>query len=239
MKSSKLARTLTALAIALTLTAIAATTAIAALPEFKIVDKPQFTLKGGKIHWEEVGGLGGYGCEESSGEGNITGAKTATVKLKFNKCKFDEKEFQTEGDKKGEITTGTLPVELVYTSKAKHEVGLIFNYESPAAKEKLEGPNRFAAWEITIVVGHPIHAEIRSGAIAPTTPVNTKTESYSITLAISEEKQNPRYYESETGGSIRFAPEMSLLGGMFTEGGLSDKFTLTNLPYDGNFEIKA
>jgi hypothetical protein len=232
MKQSKLARTLTALAIALTLTAIAATTATAALPEFSYVKifTPKFTLKGGKTQFEA--GSEAYKCEASSGEGSVTGAKTATAKLTLTGCSIGVESFQSPGAKKGEVKTGTLPVELVYTSKASHEVGLVFNYEAT----KKSPLTQFASWEFAGFAGK---LGVRGPIIAPATPVNTKTNTYTVTFSGSKGLQTPASYETEAGGKASAFPELALISEFYEQGAVENKWTLTDIPSEGEFEIKA
>jgi hypothetical protein len=236
MKRSKLARTLTGLTAALALTAITATTATAALPEFNYKGLPRFTLKGSKVAFDEAGGHS-YSCEVSKGEGKITGKKTATATLTLNKCSAPlGATCQSTGASIEEIKTGTLPVELVYTSKANHEAGLIFNYEAT----KKNPLTTFASWYCeSLLGGKTTGLGVRGSIIAPVTPVNTKTGSYTTKFEATKEVQSPTTYETETGEKLTAFPELALISEHFAEGAMTNQWTLTNIASEGEFEIKA
>lgn len=197
---------------------VSVASASAALPEFKkTVNNKKVTLTGGSdVTFTNVAGES-YGCVGSSGEGEITGAKTATVALKWQRCAAGSKSCTTSGDEAGEITTGSLPAELVYLSKEKHEVGLVVNYDETA----------FASW-VCGGIAHGIHGSI----LVPIGPVNTAAKSFTMDFTGEKGVQQPTSYEGAEG-KVSVRPTMSLISEAYYEGSLGDSLTLgTTLPLE-------
>jgi hypothetical protein len=214
-----------ALMAALAMAVLASASASAALPEFST---PGFsvTLKGGEVRFTSRNGAG-YGCAGSSGEFHITGVKTATVQLTFTQCEGPNLvHCQSPGSPAGEIRTGTLPVELVYLSKERHEAGLDVNYGTPKS-------TTIAKWTCGFAEG----LGIRNYILAPVTPVNTKTTSFTVKFAeAGQGEQNPRFYEGEAGEKVFAFPEEALLSSFYEEGMFRD---LVKLTAKEAYEVKA
>jgi hypothetical protein len=216
--SPKCRPVLVALVAMLTLGALTSASASAALPEFHHAKEIAlgYTLNGGEVKFKTNSGLS-YGCASSKGEGSVTGAKTATAKLTFKGCRAGFTPCQSEGAAAEEIKTGSLPVELVYISKEKHEAGLVFNYKPPL-------PFTFAKWAC-----NGTSQGIRNSIIAALTPVNTNTFSHTVTFAETNKAgiQNPTQYEDEEGKLITAWAEMQIVSTNWLQGALVNQLTLT------------
>jgi hypothetical protein len=180
------------------------------LPEFKkIVNNKKFTLTGGETHFRVVSGVN-WGCGGTSAEGELTGAKTATIAFRFGDCGVSGGKCTTEGDESGEITTGSLPAQLVYLSKEKREVGLVVNYHE----------TNFAAWHCPGVSGG-IHGSI----IVPITPVNKATKSFAMDFAGKEGIQQPTSFEGAEEKMFA-SPTMALISEIYQEGSMEASTSL-------------
>lgn len=131
-----------ALLAVLALTAIAASSALAALPEFLPGSGVTITGTSGKGALQIKGG-GTIKCEKDVPLGEINGAKTAAIDVHFEGCKAIGFAANSVGDAAGVILvkgTGTL----CYLSKAAKTVGLsvevspTLQIEVPTAKQKIE-----------------------------------------------------------------------------------------------------
>jgi hypothetical protein len=194
------------------------TTAVPGLPEFSPASKTLYTVKGGLVSFRTTAGLS-YTCTASKGEGEITGAKSATAKLTFTGCGTGTVKCQSEGAQSGEINTGTLPVELVYVSKEHHEAGLVFTFTTTwACNGTAQG--------------------IRNSIIAVLSPVNVSTTSHTVTFAETNTAgiQNPTQYENDEGKLVSAWAEMQIVSSAWLQGSLIDQLTLTT---PGPIEVKA
>jgi hypothetical protein len=194
------------------------------LPEFskEALEKPanKFTATGSGPGFREVTGTN-YGCDSSSAEGKFLTAKTASIEFKFKGCGADGSSCTTPGDESGEITTGSLPAQLVYLSKEKHEAALVVNYHE----------TDYATWDCPDVTEAGIHGSI----IVPITPVNTKTASLTLAFEGEEGKQKPRSFEGFEE-KMSASPTLSLLGGPFDEGSVESSMKITDVE---KIEVKA
>jgi hypothetical protein len=200
------------------------TAPVAGLPEFskEALHKPAnaFTVEGSTVVLKEVTGSN-FTCDSVKAEGKFLTAKTASIAFKFFNCGVSGAFCKTIGAGEGEITTGTLPAELVYLSKEKHEVGLVVNYHA----------TEFATWTCPTVKEGGIDGSI----IVPIAPVNTKTASFTLGFAGKEGVQQPSSFEGAEEKVSAF-PTMSLFGGSFEEGSLGSSMTISDLE---KVEIKA
>lgn len=209
----------------LALGAVSAAPALASsLPEFGKLNSGNRKLtltSSSEAKLETVTGFT-FRCGSSSGTGELTGAKTATIAFKFTGCGVNRASCTTSGDNEGEITTPSLPAELVYLSKEKHEAGLVVNYQQ----------TDLAAWECEAGSPGGIHGSI----IVPISPVNTSTTSHTLDFVGKEGTQQPTSYENAEGKKASAAPTMLLFAGGYTEGSLTDAFTATTKE---GLEVKA
>jgi hypothetical protein len=219
-------RALPALVAVFALSATAAATASAALPEFSgatfpvnyamtISHEVRFSSKEEFVH---------ITCERGGAEGQITGAKTLTAKFRFNGCKATgvggAVTCTTKGAASGEIRSETVQGAPVYTSKASKEVGIDFNIYEP---KKLLLPTfaDFSCGESAV--------QSRNGMIVPVTSLNKLATSYALNFKVDASGvQTPAQYENEAGEKIRNALGITWPGGAtFFEGGMTAETTLT------------
>jgi hypothetical protein len=231
---------LVAVAAALALAAAAASTATAAETLSFVSQSGRFplkgvTLKGGEIKFTTE--TESYGCSSSTGEGEITGHKTAKMTLSLKGCRYEGTACHNHGTIE-EIKTESLPVELVYTSKEHDEAGLDFNYQEPTEKHK-----QLVSWECTSGGNIFTGFGIRGSIISAVTPVNTSTLTHTVKFtrnSISRWVQSPTAYETEAGGKFEALPEMALLGSeVYREGSLTSTIEVTTTAGEGKLEIKA
>ena len=182
-----------------------------------------------------------YGCESLTGEGEFTSHKAGTMKFIFKGCRTGTgTTCQSSELTPTEITTGNLPVELVYTSKAKHEAALDLNYEEPTEAFPPPPRKQFALWRCT-APGVSAYGGIRGSILVPITPVNTQGNAFKLNLSQKEGVQSPGSYETEAGKSYKATPEMALISEFYSWGAIwSEKeLELTTPTIEGKFEVKA
>jgi hypothetical protein len=157
----------TAIMVALTVTAVASATAMAVAPEFNPA-KGTFTSKSGKAKLQVKGGAA-IECTGTTGKGEITGAKKATSEIKFTACKAAGLGVLSISPKgaANEIVTPTLNQELCYISKAGKTVGVI---STLSTELKLEVPSTKKV------------INIKGAAIGEATPVNSKLTTGTLAL---------------------------------------------------------
>jgi hypothetical protein len=203
-----------ALLASLTLTAIAAGSALAALPEF--LPGSGVTIKGssGKGQLQIQGG-GTIKCEKDKPLGEIIGFKTATVDVHFEGCKAIGFAANSVGDTSGVILVRGVGT-LCYLSKVSRIVGLLveiaptLQVEVPTAKQKIEVKGT--------VIGevHPVNSSQTTGEVLFTQkegkPGVTKCEglSESVLLAKEAEKEFKQAGE-ETVESLEFSKAVEVM----------------------------
>ena len=152
-----------------------------------------FTTKGGALTaegFEEV-----MKCASSSGAGKITGAHKAEAEFVLTECHTEGgAKCKSEGAGEEEIKTGKIGAELVYIAQATHEVAILLN---PSGHTYIE----FKCG------GIPARGE--GSFLAPGSPVNTETTSFTTTLSKSSESegvQTPDEYEGAGGEKLKAIP---------------------------------
>jgi len=239
MIRSRCRTALLAVGCVLALSGVAASTAAATetlsfVPKSGLFPVKKVTMKASTVKFAQGEAIIPYSCGSLTGEGEITGHKTAKMKLTLKTCQQagGGTTCQSTGAKeKGEIVTATLPVELVYISKAHHEAGLDINYEGL----------QLASWNCVNILGKESTGfGIRHSMLAPITPVNTQTLTYKYTLSESKGLQTPASYETEAGSSFEAFPEVALLSTSYSKGAVSTgtqelKFSAS----EGEVEVKA
>jgi hypothetical protein len=190
------------------------TTGAPGLPEFAPIPKggDHITFKTGEIRFETVSGTT-YGCGSGSGEGTISGAKTATATLKLKSCGANGISCHSAGAEAGEIETASLPVRLVYLSKANHEAALVFNYHGSS----------IAKWSCGNTEGLGI-----TGPIVVPITVNTSKTTFALKFAQTEKgHQNPSGYENAEAEKVTAYPTMALIGSFYEQGSLTGTVEFT------------
>jgi hypothetical protein len=195
------------------------------------------TLKGGEVTFHEEGTS--YGCSASTGEGQITGHKTGTVKLKLTGCRTMPS-FQPcqNTATSGEIVSLSLPVQLVYKSKASHEAALDLNYEEPTEEFPPPPKKQLATWHCGSLNEFGPFG-IRGSILAPVTPVNTLTLAHTVKMLEHEGLQSPSSYETEAGKVFSAFPELAIFTTTYFKGAVTGELEMKTIEAEGKIEIKA
>jgi hypothetical protein len=157
-----------ALVAAVALSAVGASAASAALPEFSPSSGVTLTGTSGAGLLETVTGTK-VTCTASTNGGEITGAKTVSkVKVKFTGCESTGAKCNTSGAASGELVTEELKATLGYLNASKKEVGLDF---VPVGTKFIE----FSCG--TALVG----VKVTGSVICKVTPVNMPTKTSTVT----------------------------------------------------------
>jgi hypothetical protein len=216
------------------MSAIAATSASAALPEFIGSFPAKYQLKSGSVTLYEEGTK--LSCLSATGEGSVTGAKTLVAKFVFKHCEAASWKCTSKGAKEaGEVKTGELASALVYTSKANKEVGIVFNKYEPG---KVFPPPPIPIFA-PFTCGEQKEGGVRNGIIALIGPLNKKvttSQAFSLSFAQKGSLQSPSNFESEKGEIIQNLPEMNFFGTTFLKGALE---TLAEVNIAKELEIRA
>jgi flagellar biosynthesis GTPase FlhF len=133
-------------------------------------------------------------CTHSSGQGQITGPRRAVAKYEFTGCNADPQKCKSEGAGEEEIRTGPIEAELVYIDQKKHEVAVLLNPHG----------GTYITFECG---GVPAHGE--GLFLAPGSPLNTETTSFTTTLSKSsalDGVQTPTEYEGAGGEKLKAIP---------------------------------
>lgn len=173
------------LAAILAIAALTASSASAALPEFKLnIHNNTFTGSGGQVTIVEGGST--YICNSSSIAGEVTGAKeVAKVFIKFNHGNGGASDCMTFCQTStGLWETRELKGRIAYISKPEKRVGLLLE----AVTEPITTCKHFT------ISG----AKVQGSAIAGITPVNTLRKTpFSLGYETSGSRQVPRSFEGE------------------------------------------
>jgi hypothetical protein len=176
---------------------IGATSASAATPvlEFTSPLAPfpiGFTAEGGEV----TAVMSGFGsvvhCAGSSGEGEITGPRSAAGLYLFTGCETGGgSECQSEGALAKEIRTPLIDAELVFTDQAKKEVAMLLDPHGGVYmkfKCSLKSVKAFGPF------------------LSPVGPINQESSSFTASLSQSDATQVPSSYETLTGERIPAVP---------------------------------
>jgi hypothetical protein len=213
MTRSRSGTALLALVAVFALSALATASASAEItvPQFKPVGTKtlpvSFTLTAGSME-VSLGGIGPLPCSKATGTGSITGPKSGTAKLQITGCRNAQGEAceSPEAKETGEIITGSLPFVLVYTTK------------EPTKQVALDFGSKTGTFMSYGCRGSS--AVLRGRILAPITPLNTLTKTFTATLRQEKGEETPtkNYNEALTGTEESF-PELNWDGGGFLRGG--------------------
>lgn len=182
-----------ALVAVLALSAVAASVASAAGPEFKGPFPKPFTATSVNTYLNQASGL--YKCGSSISEGTITGAKAGLVTIRFQECHIHGYvPCQSAGAKQEEEVTSTLHMELGYIKKpAPTEVGV--------ALESTSGPTGVVlAMECRTPEEKTLEPMVYKGAVMGLLrPINTATDKFTLKFAEGAEglEQQVHKFEGE------------------------------------------
>jgi hypothetical protein len=151
-----------------------------------------FTAEGGEV----TAVMSGFGsvvhCSGSSGEGEITGPRSATGLYFFTGCETEGgSECQSEGALANEIRTPLIDAELVFTDQAKKEVAMLLDPHGGVYME-------FKCFLESVKAFGPF--------LSPVGPINQEGGSFTASLGQSDATQVPSSYETLTGERVPAIP---------------------------------
>jgi hypothetical protein len=198
-----------ALVLAVTTAGVAAGSAAATLPEYVLSSPAKIFPSGGAMTLETVAPeelfTRSVTCSGTSGEmeGEGLHLKEWTGTLQFWGCTEVGMggTCTTPGAASGHIKTSIQGWRLFYLSKATHEVGVVFNYKSSGEVATFE---TFTC----VVTGIAQQFAVRGTALAKITPVNKKTNKFTVSLTGS--KGIPTLKEYETEGGAKAATKLEV-----------------------------
>jgi hypothetical protein len=201
------------------MSAVVASAASAALPEFKGTLPNKFTSTSGAGVLETVNHKK-VECTGDTNSGIIKSAKKAEeIVVKFKGCKGlggGECESTTPAAKeKEEIATNNLVGTLGYIKKETKEVGLALEPEA--------GKKELITKIVCLVGGIKEPVEVKGSVIGVITPINTLTKNLTLTFEQNEGKQKVQNLEGKTKDTL----ETSINGGVFEESGEKTTDSLT------------
>jgi hypothetical protein len=154
-----------------------------------------FTADGGAVTARMAGYDTVVQCDDSQGDGEVVGPRATLSKYVFSGCVgiegLNEGECHSEGAVSGEIKTGTIEADLVYTDQAKHEVAMLLN----------PGGGIYMNFEC----GSEL-VKASGDFLAPVSPINTETTTFTATLSKSGATQTPSEYENALGEKRKAIP---------------------------------
>jgi hypothetical protein len=180
-----------------------------------------FTTESGSVIAEMANFANLVHCAASHGVGKITGPRSTVSEYTLTGCVTEgasNKKCRSTGASEGEITTGPIEAELVYTDQAEHEVAMLLN----------PGEGTYIAFECG--------SESAKGSgsfLAPGGPVNQEASVFTLTLSQSESLQTPDEYEGAGGEKLPAIPMGEHGGGELVTTGVQATFTVhTSVPVD-------
>jgi hypothetical protein len=152
-----------------------------------------FTTEGGAVTAQMAGFQTLVHCTASSGEGEITGARSTVSKYRFTGCTAagGAAKCKSTDAKAEEIVSEEIAGDLVYIDQAKDQVGILLNPEGhtyisfECGGESAEGQGSF---------------------VAPVGPINQEASVFTATLSQLDSVQVPAEYEGEKGEQLQAIP---------------------------------
>ena len=195
----------------LVLSAGAAASAGAALPEWVGPFPTKFTSASGVTILETVK-KAQIVCASDKGAGEVTGAKTGTIKIKFVGCELITLGLvcNTVGVPPGEIVSPTLLATLGYIGAPNKEVGV--DLSNPTGAPVLE----FVCGALRVIVDGSV-----IGKITPVNKTVVPPGHFALRFTQAGGKQKPTHFEAEPIDVLSTS-----FGGPFAESGLSSPETV-------------
>jgi hypothetical protein len=216
-----------ALAAVFAMSAIAAASASAALPELvnkegKELVKKGFVSTSGTSVFETKSGEK-VTCKADTDKGEITGPKTDKAKITFTGCEAFGLKCNSKGAKAGEIIL-EVTSKYFYINKEKHEVGILLTLTA----------------ELTIECTAFQKLKVKGSTFCAVSPVNKLSTGGTITCKQTKGVQEPTELINEAGGKEK-APITETKGeGLksfaFEQSGLTSTDTLT---FEEEVELRA
>jgi hypothetical protein len=185
---------------AILLPTVLSTQARAASPVLEFVSPTSFpiafTSDGGQVTAELIGFDTVVHCTGSQGEGEIIGPRSTLSSYVFTGCNTEGgsaggAQCKSEGANAQEIRTGTIEADLVFIDQAKHQVGMLLNPAGGIYMEFKCGGESVKAW---------------GPFLAPVSPINQQTSTFTATLTRSGATQVPGEYENALGEKRKAVP---------------------------------
>jgi hypothetical protein len=175
-----------------------------------------FTTEGEAVIAELQGFPWSLHCTGSTGEGKITGQRSAVAKYEFTGCEAlkgstVEAKCESKGAAPGEIQTDSIAAELVYLDQAKREVGILLNPEGGIYMSFKCGPESTQA---------------RGPFLSSVTPINEAATTFTATLTESNALQTPDEYENTAGEKLKATPEGNREGAGWVTTGVASVITV-------------
>lgn len=155
-----------------------------------------FTADGGEVTATMAGYATVVKCTASQGNGEVIGPRATLSEYVFTGCEGFEtggfhEECHSTAASAGEIKTGKIEADLVYTDQAKHEVAMLLN----------PGGGIYMNFEC----GSEL-VKASGDFLAPVSPINTVTTSFTASLISSGATQIPSEYENALGEKRKAIP---------------------------------
>lgn len=184
----------------------------------------EFEAVGGEVTAAMAGISSVVRCQESEGEGILTGSQSAEGVYWFYGCETvggsqaGRKCSSAGAFEPGEIESEVVDANLVFISQARHEVGVVL---APAGEAYMT----FDCEGILVTAYGPF--------VSPVGPANQLTSSFSATLTRAGATQLPSAYEPATGAVISAVPTGTWGGGAKVTTGVNLAFAITTLDASG------
>lgn len=173
-----------------------------------------FTTESGIVSAQMAGFEVLVHCTSSHGQGKITGPRSTVSEYQFTGCTAAGGSTKCKsGVNEEEITTGPIESDLVWIDQAKGQVGILMN------------PSGIPYIKFTCG-GEP--AEGKGSFLAPVSPLNHETTSFTATLSQAASVQTPDQYEGEKGEALYAFPTGEREGKSFVPTGVEATFTITS-----------
>jgi hypothetical protein len=180
-----------------------------------------FTTESGSVIAEMANFANLVHCAASHGVGKITGPRSTVSEYTLTGCVTEgasNKKCRSTGASEGEIRTGPIEAELVYTDQAKHAVAMLLN----------PGGGTYIAFECG---GES--AEGSGPFLAPGSPVNEEASVFTVTLSQSGSVQTSDEYEGPNGEKLTAIPMGRHGSEKLVTTGVQATFTVhTSVPVD-------
>jgi hypothetical protein len=180
-----------------------------------------FTTESGQVTAEMAGFSSLVQCEASHGEGEITGPRSTVSEYTLTGCETEggsNVRCHSEHAGEGEIRSGPIEADLVYTDQAKHEVAMLLD--------------PYGGTYIAFECGGE-SAEGRGPFLAPGSPVNQVASVFTVALSQAGSMQTPDEYEGAGGEELTAIPTGEHGGGALVTTGVEAMFTVrTSAPVE-------
>jgi hypothetical protein len=175
-----------------------------------------FEAEGGEVTAAMTGFETVVHCDDSEGEGEITGPRSTVSNYFFTGCETQGgsaggAECKSEGASAGEITSESVEADLVFINQATHQVGMVLNPHGGVYLEFKCGG------ELVKAIG---------SFLSPVDPINKLSSSFTAILSRVGTQQTPTEYETVTGERHQAIPTGEREGTPAASTGVALGFTI-------------